>query len=123
MGDDQSHGSTAIGGKLTTSIEAKPADPEHSSTDEGQRKIVWQHLSGWEAFARADNDAQHQRSDACGDVNDDAASEVDDACESEESARLMPHAIAAGHIDDEAPDEAEDEHGTEFHALSKSTDE
>ena len=123
MRDDEGHGRRAIRCELAARIEAKPAHPQHARAGDGEREIVRHHLRMREAPARTDHNTSYQRGHGGGDVYDNATREIDDAGEAEERARLVPDAVAARHIDHEAPHHAEDQDGLELHALGKRADE
>jgi len=100
MRDGQDHHRAAVCDKLRASVEAEPADPEHGRTDHYKAGVM-----GWGGLVSpsSEEDGNHERDQACGLVDDDAAYEVARTCFAE---------AASVREDAAAPDPFDDRRGT-----------
>ena len=82
------HGHTrgAVCGDSGAGVEAEPADPQESGTDEAQNEVMRRESFRAVTNALAEDESANQASNACVDVHDRTAGEIKHACADEEAA-------------------------------------
>jgi hypothetical protein len=107
-------------------IEALPRAIHSSSiqvsaaTGDGERQVVRRHVLGAVADALAEHERAHEAGDAGVDVHDGAAGEIERAACAEPAA--APHPVRDRRVDDDAPEDHEQHHRREFHAVDIGAD-
>src|SRR5665213_1917203 len=88
MGRDKCRDCEPICGKRAAGIEAKPSEPEQTSTHYRERQVMRNHWLSRVTASSPDDEHCRERRDTRGDVNDGAAGEI-------ERAHLMNPAVQA----------------------------
>ncbi len=96
-------------------IEAEPAEPEQSCTEQRERHVVRQQRRAWIIAALADDDRRDERGNAGVHVDDRAACEIERAHVGEPAA--APHPVRHRRVDEERPQDDENEIRREAHPL------
>ena len=118
----------AVGGQRGASVEAIPADPEHSGADHAKHHAVGCHLFLGVAVALAQDNAENQGRPAGGHVDHGAAGEVDRGDlgvavpDTVHQAGATPDHVGHREINHHHPEGDEGHDRIELHALSDSTD-
>ena len=101
MGNKHSHPRAAVSCKGATCIESEPAHPEHTCAGETHGQVVRHHWCSEKARARAQVKRRDECADACGDMHDRAASEVDKTHLLQPAA--TPDPVCDGEVDEQSP--------------------
>jgi hypothetical protein len=120
---DKGAGGQRTGIECAAGVEAEPAHPQQSGTDEAEHHGVGRHILLRIAGALAEVEAGDQGRDAAGDVDYGASGKVEDrpaAAGDVEDSTDAPDHVSHGAVDDERPEGEKDRHGAELDALGKS---
>ncbi len=120
MGHGHGHGGRTVRCERGAGVEAEPADPEHGCPDHGHARIVRGLDFVRKAAARPEHHGQDKCRDSCGNVDDDAAGEVDQAHLGKEAA--APDPVHDRRINDKHPDQREADHEREVNAFRVGAD-
>ena len=115
----ESVGSQSVGAKCGAGVEAEPAEPQESCTEDYHRKVVRNHGNFAVAASLAEQDADGEAGYTGEDVNYEAAGEVKSTELCEEAA--APYPVCHGVVDEDSPEENEHAECAEFHAFCKCT--
>ena len=103
MCDGNGHGRVADGTEGRTTVEAEPADPEHSGSGYAHRQVMRRHSRLGVTVARANHDAGDKRADAGSNMNDDATGEIKDAHIGEIATGATPSHMTDRCVDHDQP--------------------
>lgn len=123
VGDDARLGGAQAGGEGAAAVEAEPAEPEEDGAQDDVADVVGlvRQALGAVSAALSDEDRDGERGGAGGDVHGRSSGEVE-AAHDERPALGIPCPARDWVVHDGAPDEDEDDEGTEVRAFSDSTD-
>jgi len=118
LGVEHGDASDHAGSYGRPSVESVPADPKERCTEEGKEDVVRLKSLLAEALAVADDDSGHETSDTRRNVNDVASRKIHVTGPGEESV-LVPVPVSDGAVHTNVPQDHEDKHWAEFHAVGE----
>ena len=138
-GVEEGQGGEAVGLQVGAGVEAEPADPQQGGTDHGQGQAMGRQVLTTVADALADQIGAHQTGHGGVDVDHGTAGEVQGTLLEEEArggggglgrggvgvsirAGPVPHHVGHGQVGEGEPDDHEQHHRREFHALGEGAD-
>lgn len=121
LGDEHGHAGGAVGGEGAACVEAEPADPEESGSDDGEGDLVRVHGGLAEAATFSNGKTADEAGDGGVDVDDSAACEIEHAPAHEEAIGAPCH-VPDGEVGEDEPKGGENEDGGEFHPLGEGSD-